>query len=219
MATQFQFPSNGKAHSDPRPRSQCRFRRSCFNSLQTGRHIQTISERTLDELRLEFQFPSNGKAHSDEEVSEKRHASLLKVSIPFKREGTFRRSPGPRRRRALCVSIPFKREGTFRPNFRAKRDFAGAGFQFPSNGKAHSDRQRQRRTRRHALCFNSLQTGRHIQTTIEAGQYREGMCFNSLQTGRHIQTYLTQAKDEIKSTFQFPSNGKAHSDNTHEISL
>ena len=41
-----------------------------FNSLQTGRHIQTgivgwAAALTVGMFALKFQFPSNGKAHSD----------------------------------------------------------------------------------------------------------------------------------------------------------
>ena len=64
----FQFPSNGKAHSDPGMRSEwmrCLFG---FNSLQTGRHIQT-KNLLFSKKRLKI------------------------VSIPFKREGTFRQTP------------------------------------------------------------------------------------------------------------------------------
>ena len=63
-------------------------------------------------------------------------------------------------------------------------------------------------------CFNSLQTGRHIQTyrpLIRFGIAQD--CFNSLQTGRHIQTYrLRHGNERWVHWFQFPSNGKAHSD-------
>ena len=38
----------------------------------------------------EFQFPSNGKAHSDFEVEGTGQLAGSIVSIPFKREGTFR---------------------------------------------------------------------------------------------------------------------------------
>ena len=89
-------------------------------------------------------------------------------------------------------------------------------FQFPSNGKAYMHdirkskwdhdsvwvsipfkresiyaRRSYQRNSRHlyTLCFNSLQTGKHICTD----SYRDLMealdeCFNSLQTGKHICT-------------------------------
>ena len=86
----FQFPSNGKAHSD-------------------GRQDLPKNGGAL------FQFPSNGKAHSDATATGGQYAPGVLVSIPFKREGTFRQF-GPI-------------EGLFS-----------------------------------WVSFNSLQTGRHIQT-------------------------------------------------------
>ena len=71
--------------------------------------------------------------------------AFLKVSIPFKREGTFRR--------LILSGPPF-------------RDEALSGFQFPSNGKAHSDVVVKIPVVKLVVTssFNSLQTGRHIQT-------------------------------------------------------
>ena len=61
-------------------------------------------------------------------------------------------------------------------------------FRFPSTGKAHSDRNGSL-IHRKWFSFDSLQPGRHIQTTTREPllNYRQG-CFDSLQTGRHIQT-------------------------------
>ena len=110
----FQFPSNGK----PYPKTLCDLSQKtgrCFNSLQTGNHIQS---RTY----------LNGIPGSD------------LVSIPFKRETISKVS----RRISLmvvqgCVSIPFKRE-----------TISKALILVPKKGKS--------------LCFNSLQTGNHIQS-------------------------------------------------------
>ena len=113
----FQFPSNGKAHSDVKTKHlNFTMRMSGFNSLQTGRHIQTQSQKSTRRISAGFQFPSNGKAHSDCQcLCRKRDCVLHGVSIPFKREGTFRQCNLV----FVCcfydfVSIPFKREGTFR---------------------------------------------------------------------------------------------------------
>ena len=144
LALTFQFPSNGKAHSDKTHRNSQSDLFKSFNSLQTGRHIQTQKQ--------------------------------LRARVW-----------------QAMVSIPFKREGTFRPEAKVMQ---GSGslleFQFPSNGKAHSDRQTLIRRR---------------QTLIRR--------FNSLQTGRHIQTYYLVCHDHLpRIRFQFPSNGKAHSDSS-----
>ena len=138
-----------------------------------------------------------------------------KVSIPFKREGSFRPKPAeevdaPEKRGfnslqtgrhiqthhygAVCklkpsqVSIPFKREGSFRLVANANTIGVNYMFQFPSNGKAHSDEQ-----------YLKTPVGRFVR-------------FNSLQTGRLIQTFAFVFHLLYFSWFQFPSNGKAHSD-------
>ena len=62
-----------------------------FNSLQTGRHIQTQKRsRAATGFGSGFQFPSNGKAHSDNDMVAAPAEEEVLVSIPFKREGTFR---------------------------------------------------------------------------------------------------------------------------------
>ena len=63
-----------------------------------------------------FQFPTNGKAHSDlARYFILKEIQATYVSIPYEREGTFRRNDTRRRDGCLyCVSIPYEREGTFR---------------------------------------------------------------------------------------------------------
>ena len=114
---------------------------------------------------MKFQFPTNGKAHSDTNQSVL-EAWGWKVSIPYEREGTFR--PGIERAHIATteqVSIPYEREGTFRQTLK-----------------------RILQTKL-AASFNSLRTGRHIQTSSFLCLCRFYLfCFNSLRTGRHIQT-------------------------------
>ena len=138
---QFQVPSNGKAHSDCSAGAGGNREGDCFNSLQTGRHIQTTIWLLKQRRQILFQFPSNGKAHSD--VYLKEACGLVKgmVSIPFKREGTFRLYIRVDKLVSLIVSIPFKREGTFRPCEIPVLFISCVMFQFPSNGKAHSDKR------------------------------------------------------------------------------
>ena len=86
-----------------------------FNSLQTGNHIQSMVQQFTSERWDEFQFPSNGKAYP----------KRFEIGI-IKRSERY------------TVSIPFKREGISKAE------------------SVHSWRSLLR-------CFNSLQTGRHIQ--------------------------------------------------------
>ena len=181
----FQFPSNGKAHSDSSQRNRTSFAES-FNSLQTGRHIQTIGTHVNLLIPGEgFNSLQTGR-HIQTRTQYKTTYKAFYVSIPFKRGRHIQTRLICTIRMLNCVSIPFKREGTFRrSNF--FRNHEHNMFQFPSNGKAHSDTL-QTRTTRTSSSFNSLQTGRHIQTWRSMHGVDEGSCFNSLQTGRHIQT-------------------------------
>ena len=108
-------------------------------------------------------------------------------------------------------------------------------FQFPSNGKAYPKSKARSTKDLSRPSFNSLQTGRHIQSYISWYPMRgyikvsipfkrEGISkvqyvrpnvvqlvsFNSLQTGRHIQSLLQSFADGSPLLFQFPSNGKAY---------
>ena len=157
----------------------------CFNSLQTGRHIQTQNWHTRSVTQI--------------------------VSIPFKREGTFRR----KEHRVMAI---------VKNGFHSLQ--TGRHIQ---TGFLKGNRQEDRRS------FNSLQTGRHIQTIscqkemfalmkVSIPFKREGtfrrwnqhttlkpVCaegFNSLQTGRHIQTeYGKQRISEAKVSIPFKREG------------
>ena len=184
-----------------------------FNSLQTGRSM----ERTVNTST----------------------APLIRVSIPFKREGAWKVIlVATLEKKAKPVSIPFKREGAWKvfhifltvQNVEQKFQFPSNGkehgkkttgekillaahlFQFPSNGKEHGKNDFER-MKRGAQSFNSLQTGRSMESkrTVSAShtsaEYvsipfkREGAwkeirvesfsaierCFNSLQTGRSME--------------------------------
>ena len=114
----FQFPSNGKARGNPACRRMTQKpRMKCFNSLQTGRHVETgLMQDTKNLQHLPFQFPSNGKARGN---NAGQLESLLAgpTRFQFPSNGKARGNPTVR-----CVAIS-----------RADR------FQFPSNGKARGN--------------------------------------------------------------------------------
>ena len=110
----FQFPSNGKAY----PKSDAAdtlMANHSFNSLQTGKHIQSSNHLQPHYQIILFQFPSNGKAYPKYPAIFHIHVCRAKVSIPFKRESISKGEP---------EALAKVRERT---------------------------------------CFNSLQTGKHIQ--------------------------------------------------------
>ena len=64
----------------------------------------------------------------------------IKVSIPFKRETAFK--PGQQEVKLndwAQVSIPFKRETAFKLDMPYDIHVVSEKFQFPSNGKLHSN--------------------------------------------------------------------------------
>ena len=110
-------------------------------------------------------------------------------------------------------------------------------FQFPSNGKVYPKRDGQScGTVQDRLRFNSLQTGKYIQSDVSIFKIfdrnfvsipfkRESiskgartLCrpnrslrFNSLQTGKYIQSEIdVRSNADINIGFQFPSNGKVY---------
>ena len=168
---EFQFPSNGKVHAKfltdqmvPRwgpfvsipfkregacketPVPHPRITSKSFNSLQTGRCMQSVAnEIKIDATTDKFQFPSNGKVHA-KFLSESFSLYNLGVSIPFKREGACKVRDGPRWEDQTCVSIPFKREGACKV--------------------AESDAKTSKE-----ISFNSLQTGRCMQSCFPAQRW------------------------------------------------
>ena len=132
------------------------------------------------------------------------------------------------------VSIPFKREGSFRVVQKTLSGSHLSRFQFPSNGKARSElSDDSTQTKGDAVSFNSLQTGRLVQRQT-ATSYREQKmevsipfkregsfrvllclrggtghsCFNSLQTGRLVQSVLVEQAIKTKLGFNSLQTGR-----------
>ena len=100
-----------------------------------------------------------------------------------------------------------------KPNGKLKAIYS---FQFPSNGKAYPKlKSSWQNENNHKLCFNSLQTGKPIQSR----------CFEFVSSGRNYVSIpfkreslsKAKAKNDDKGKgdeFQFPSNGKAYPKST-----
>ena len=162
----FQFPSNGKVYPKVATHTPAHATGMLgFNSLQTGKCIQRYYDDAIDSNNAMFQFPSNGKAYPKDDIkfrenpcvdsfnslqTGKRIQSQHKgathqttVSIPFKRESVSKvGSMNGRLEMAngLIVSIPFKRESVSK------------GLEILNTLTLC------------ILCFNSLQTGKRIQS-------------------------------------------------------
>ena len=187
----FQFPSNGKVY----PKFvNClnAIPKLSFNSLQTGKYIQRAETANTRADEAEFQFPSNGKVYPKTECFCQVYILNL-VSIPFKRESISKEGG----------------LGHLRNNRHHK-------FQFPSNGKVYPKLPTTSSKTAPIKCFNSLQTGKYIQSSqrdpctrpvtrkfqfpSNGKVYPKGngspdkvqrSRFNSLQTGKYIQRGIT----------------------------
>ena len=187
----FQFPSNGKAYPKEYTNNQTGQVSLSFNSLQTGKRIQRPTTSTTgtpdDDV---FQFPSNGKA----DPKQRCHAGRLRwgpVSIPFKRESGSKdvrakasvnevdegfnslqtgkhiqrdhKSLGLTRN--LKVSIPFKRESVSKAIELLPLATGVGVVSIPFKRESVSKAYRKRSAYlKHQKSFNSLQTGKHIQS-------------------------------------------------------
>ena len=106
-----------------------------FNSLQTGKYIQSLQLMAPSEQML-VSIPFKRESISKVVPSES-FPIWFGVSIPFKRESISKDTPRASLRKPLSrVSIPFKRESISKG-----RQIYGAVkpcvFQFPSNGKVY----------------------------------------------------------------------------------
>ena len=133
---EFQFPSNGKAY--PKTMSGKIKAQSSFNSLQTGKRIQSWAERWLWLSDIsEFQFPSNGKAYPKSEDSIR--TGVVGYSFNSLQTGKrIQRTTATSSLHPQPVSIPFKRESVSKGlTTKPPEGRSLLQFQFPSNGKAY----------------------------------------------------------------------------------
>ena len=186
----FQFPSNGKAY----PKALClRWWHAVmlrFNSLQTGKPIQRGDTSACKPKHCWFQFPSNGKAYPKTRAHSTTGNHCHGNWFQFPSNG----KAYPKEVVASChfQGLGFNSLQTGKPiqshsHFIGNDDPETALFQFPSNGKAYPKTNMDRTGTARFLCFNSLQTGKPIQSSLK---------------------YTWQGN--CKTRFQFPSNGKAY---------
>ena len=158
----FQFPSNGKAYPKYIVALIELEDRYGFNSLQTGNRIR--------------------RSHQQSAISNQQRG----VSVKRKLLIAERQQPTA----GSHYSIPFKRESISKGEQESSQQRTRkTAFQFPSNGKAYPKTRSCRATRKSLKkCFNSLQTGKHIQSIPPKRKNVNELSFNSLQTGKHIQS-------------------------------
>ena len=110
-----------------------------FNSLQTGKHIQSNALKQVATFGLVgFNSLQTGK-HIQSAAAGGALLSALHVSIPFKRESIYKDISRPKSiRNYRNVSIPFKRESIYKVLSHFSLSHFSLSFQFPSNGKAYT---------------------------------------------------------------------------------
>ena len=138
---EFQFPSNGKVYTKPYLALPIAVVLIGFNSLQTGRYIQrSRKDNEATTQARKFQFPSNGKVYTKKTTT--REVSIAapgKFQFPSNGKVYTKWKTLNPNSFFLHVSIPFKREGIYKDCFNRHRRQTRSGF-------------------------NSLQTGRYIQS-------------------------------------------------------
>ena len=126
-ALSFQFPTNGKVSSDTSEITAVTDVTESFNSLRTGRYLQTANDDSQPEQQPTFQFPTNGKVSSD--------------TLFF----NFLEDTG--------CSFQFPTNGKVSSDVSRQHEWPlkWVAFQFPTNGKVSSDSKRANldRRRRH----------------------------------------------------------------------
>ena len=182
----FQFPSNGKAYPKELHLLLLRGDWRGFNSLQTGKPIQSSFPPRIKRRYQRFNSLQTGKP-------------IQSQSVCYKPFWTSRFN-------SLQTGKPIQSK-----EVENARDNLLDRFQFPSNGKAYPKRYIKLSMIQKALSFNSLQTGKPIQRySTNSETVSQTMSFNSLQTGKPIQRTFVVTRKEWINRFQFPSNGKAY---------
>ena len=167
----------------------------CFNSLQTGKRIQSPNHCGLEKVLKKVSIPFKRESVSKVEIKFKIVETQAEVSIPFKRESVSKV------KRAILLIVNEQGFNSLQTGKRIQSQSQKASFakdsdhtfQFPSNGKAYPKFI----FSKGFSCIYSL-------------------CFNSLQTGKRIQSDLKALREELSwAGFQFPSNGKAYPKRPH----
>ena len=199
--TVFQFPSNGKVYTKKTIKSrECCCWWHCFNSLQTGRYIQSPSSTWRQRIAV-YCFNSLQTGRYIQRLDKSWHIISTCQRFNSLQTGRYiqRLMWMWTQHTTVTVSIPFKREGIYKVTNPKKRRKKKKKFQFPSNGKVYTKERYQDESQRYINCFNSLQTGRYIQSSELKSQVRKmKQSFNSLQTGRYIQRQNTRKRLQVR---------------------
>ena len=186
----FQFPSNGKVYSEYRGRVARRPRAVVgFNSLQTGKCIQSVSITV--------------------------HPESMRVSIPFKRESVFREVLREARIFSLIsVSIPFKRESVFRACWMTLTVATlSRSFNSLQTGKCI---QRLKMKKKAASLSQQVSIPFKRESVFRGKKLSLGLTSSNVSIPFKRESVFREKRIvnlERLAEFQFPSNGKVYSEN------
>ena len=137
-------------------------RRSCFNSLRTGKGFSSTSTTNRQSEIPAFQFPPNGKG-----LFKNKMYNLCFLSV--------------------SVSIPYERERAFQGySCRTSGKSCCLGFNSLRTGKGIASLMKILADHSTSLSFNSLRTGKGIASVIDVDVRYFVYRFNSLRTGKGI---------------------------------
>ena len=210
----------------------------CFNSLQTGKCIQSEFLGCNAFGKSVFQFPSNGKVYSKWQqqlltLSGARFNSLqtgkciqslrnpltpyfpARTVFQFPSNGkVYSKGDALARTRERIEKFQFPSNGKVYSKIEKAENFANkeAEFQFPSNGKVYSKIQKNFHFQ-FFMSFNSLQTGKCIQSESFVPGAEDGGTVSIPFKRESVFKVMTgkQVLLNIDTPFQFPSNGKVYS--------
>ena len=145
-----------------------------------------------------------------------------KVSIPFKRE-TISKGDGDEIDSTYeHIKFQFPSNGKPYPktlSYNGEGGIEDMEFQFPSNGKPYPKPEDERDSNsRQDVSIPFKRETISKARTLSLCRTEQQHCFNSLQTGNHIQREkAAKEKGTAAMMFQFPSNGKPYPKPNHKV--
>ena len=193
----FQFPSNGKVY--PKPTARPQSTGCCSVGVSIPFKRESVSKvkapKKLPAYQIKFQFPSNGKVYPKENIERSETAAREEGFNSLQTGKCIQRSCGAMTNHTAnheAVSIPFKRESVSKVKVLPITTLDGS-------------------------CFNSLQTGKCIQSCFGICRSGKLIKFQFPSNGKvypKIEKTRSRQNSAYAIQFQFPSNGKVYPKST-----
>ena len=184
----FPFPSNGKVHGKVTVSvKHNRLLNSCFHSLQTGKFMERYPDDAIKAELLFVSIPFKRES-SWKAISSSSKPKTVGSSFHSLQTGKFMESEAPEKQADAQpeVSIPFKRESSWK---------VGRGVSY-DEGNAQVV----------SIPFKRESSWKVVGLFPTNGSLLKS--FHSLQTGKCLERKIANAIAGVLFEFQFPSNGK-----------